>query len=369
MGGQQSTEQPEGRTLGQRAIAGVLAIAMFVSGCGGAFNDSDASAQGGSVDQVAAFKESDVPTLTISVVDSEDRSVAGFDSVGVDDVTEKAPSAVQASSCTWTLNSRLSNLSDRHISNIRHFWTKADESNPARRVPLIVDSTHEHARHARTHFQNHARNNLYDLGNHIEYRVKFNAINYQSRTANWTKTLAFPGLSRVACDQHRRHLNEIFVNKNNDVDIGVHLPWYVVDGAMLVIGGIATYYMSALLAVSLAPGVAAWAAPFAGCSIGFLTGLGAFAKPGRTSWGEYVVAGLSNCLWGVAGSAGARVGSGAARRALANATHELEMVIPTAVSESPVVARAISRASSTESFFSASSRASTNAQGRLLGAP
>ena len=75
MSGQQSTEQPEGRPLGQRAIAGVLAIAMFVSGCGGAFNDSDASAQGGSVDRVAAFKESDVPTLTISAPDRISSSV------------------------------------------------------------------------------------------------------------------------------------------------------------------------------------------------------------------------------------------------------------------------------------------------------
>jgi len=99
MSGQQSTEQPEGRPLGQRAIAGVLAIAMFVSGCGGAFNDSEVSAQGGSVDEVAAFNESDKPTLTITVVDSEDGSVEGFDSVGVHDVTEKAPSAAQAFSC------------------------------------------------------------------------------------------------------------------------------------------------------------------------------------------------------------------------------------------------------------------------------
>ena len=370
MSGQQSTEQPEGRPLGQRAIAGVLAIAMFVSGCGGAFNDSDASAQGGSVDRVAAFKESDVPTLTISVVDSEGGSVAGSDSVGVHDVTEKAPSAVQAFSCTYALRASLSNLSDSHINNIRHFWTKADESNPGQKVPLIVDSTHEHARHARSHFQNHAKDNLYSLKNHIEYRVKFNEIDYRSRTASWTKTLTFPGLTRVACDQHKRHLNEVVVNKNNDIDIGVHVPWYVVDGFMLILGGFATYYLSAFLVPTLAPGLAPYAAQFAGCGIGFVTGLGAFAKPGTTSWGEYVVAALSNCVFGALGSAGARAGSaGVARTSLARATHELEMGVRAAESAHPALGRALARTSSTDSFFSALSRASTETQASLLGAP
>jgi hypothetical protein len=361
MSGQQSTEQPEGRPLGQRAIAGVLAIAMFVSGCGGAFNDSDASAQGGSVDRVAAFKESDVPTLTISVVDSEDGSVAGFDSVGVHDVTEKAPSAVQAFSCTHTVRSTLGKLSDRHMNNIRNFWTKPDESNPGQRVPLIVDSTHEHARHARAHFQNHAKDNLYTLKNHIEYRVKFNEIDYRSRTANWTKTLTFPGLSRVGCDQHKRHLTELLENKAN-TDIGIDFPSYVVDGFLIIMGIVATYYLAAYLAVALPVAWQPWASAFAGCGVGFVTGMGAFLKSDTLDHVMYPILGLANCAGGIAGVHGSRAG-------LASATHDLEEGVRAAVRGNRPVSNALSRTSSEASFFSVVSDAGEATRRRLLGAP
>ena len=361
MSGQQSTEQPEGRPLGQRAIAGVLAIAMFVSGCGGAFNDSDASAQGGSVDRVAAFKESDVPTLTISMVDSGGGSVAGFDSVGVHDVTEKAPSAVQAFLCTHTIRTSLGNLSDSHMKNIRHFWTKPDESNPERMVPLIVDSTHEHARHARTHFQNHAKDNLYTLKNHIEYRVKFNEIDYRSRTASWTKTLTYPGLSRVGCDQHGRHLTELLENKAN-TDIGIDFPTYVVDGFLIIMGIVATYYLAAYLAVALPVAWQPWASAFAGCGVGFVTGMGAFLKSDTRDHVMYPIFGLANCAVGIAGVHGQR-------SRLASATHDLERGVRSAVQAHRPVSNALARTSSTDSFFTVVSEAGTATRSRLLGAP
>jgi len=252
-------------------------------------------------------------------------------------------------------------LSDRHINNIRNFWTKPDDRNPGRRVPMIVDSTHEHARPARVHFQNHAKENLYTLKNHIEYRVKFNEIDYRARTANWSKTLTFPGLSRVGCDQHRRHLSEVLENKAN-TDIGIDWSGVAVDTAILILGIISTYYLAAYLAVALPVAWQPWSAALSGCGIGFVTGLGAFIKPDTQDHVMYPILGLVNCMGAVAGVYGAR-----SKVPLANASHDLEMAIRTATQNNRPVTNALRRSSSSESFFSAVSDAGEATRRHLTG--
>jgi len=300
MSEQQSTEQPEGRPLGQRAIAGVLAIAMFVSGCGGAFNDSDASAQGGSVDPSATRLDVSQLKWTVSEATVE-QGDADVPEAAVEP-TEAGAAVMRksvAASCRISHKVTVAGLSANHKRNIANHWTEDDPVRLGQKRPRTLDSRQPGMEHARHHHHRH-RHQFLPGGREAHYSFKFNSIDHANAKASWTALVDLP-IDSANCVRHTRKLNDVVAGRSTLADSDPEFP-VISFLASSAFGFVIMGVTSAVLAWVPGP-LNPLAAPIAGCLAGGVMGaMDTFMRHRPHQWEEYLAFSIRDCLFGVIGA-------------------------------------------------------------------
>ena len=302
-----------GRPMGQRVIAGLLAMSMLVTGCGGAFEEGTASGTAGSFDSDAAGLQLSQLKWTVSEPVMEQGDA---DQVGVtdDDADGKvvAVGKATANTCIVTHVTTVGGLSTQHKNNLAGVWTEADPTRPGQKRPRTMHSRQSEMRHAETHHHQYHRRHFHPGGQAAHYSLKFNSINHQTNTASWNVSTEVP-LDSASCAQHLRKLQQI---QNGTVpvptvsDSGRDFDWtpYVVS---TVVGAIIAFAGSALIAGAASPAIAPWAAVIAGCVVGGGTGaMVTYMRPEPGRHADYLAGSFQNCILGAAGGVGVRMVNG-----------------------------------------------------------
>lgn len=341
MSGQHLTEQPEGRPLGQRAIAGVLAIAMFVSGCGGAFNDSDASAQGGSVDPSATRLDVSQLKWTVSEATVEEGDADVLDAAV--EPTEAGAAAMRksvATSCRISQQVQVQGLSADHKRNIANHWTEDDPVRLGQKRPRTLDSRQPDMEHARHHHHRH-RHQFLPGGRAAHYSFKFNSIDHANARASWTAHVDLP-IDSANCGRHARKLNDVAAGRSTLRDSEPDFP-VISFLSSTAIGFVILGLTSAVLPLVKGP-LNSLATPIAGCLAGGVMGvMDTYMRPGPHKWEEYLAYAIRDCLFGVVG---AKIATHvrAAELAGAEAASAMQAVVRTNPQVSGAAAAAANRA-------------------------
>ena len=302
------------RPLGQRVTAAVLAVAMLVTGCGGAFNEAGFSDSPSSVDPGVAGLELSQLKFTMSEPTTDDEAAKASDTAenptGSSTVAKAAGSA-----CVISYVNTVTGLSPTHKANIARNWTETDPARPGQLRPRTIDSRHRDMAHADQHHHSYHRRHFTPGYLAAHYTAKFNSINHQNNSASWTVSAHLP-LDQANCDRHARKLRQL-----TDTPTAPHeeyaFPWIgfltsLAFGMAFAFGG------SALIAFAASETIAPWAAPIAGCVVGGFQGfLWTYTSPGPHAHWEFMAQSITNCLVGWAGGLGAMTAKKAAQAAKA----------------------------------------------------
>ncbi len=334
MTGLKDEENATRRPLGQRVTAAVLAVAMLVSGCGGAFNEAESLESTSSVDPGAARLELSQLKWTTSEFTMEDEASNAPDAVEEIAGSSAAPmEKAVGSECVISKRIHVSNLSAAHKRNLVTHWTEKDPARPGQLRPRTIDSRHTDMKHAEAHHHAYHRKHFHPGGHAVHYTAKFNEINHQTNSANWTTSIRLP-LDPVNCGRHIRKLNQVEADPSAPAE-KEGFPW-VGTVTAIVVGTVFSFAGSALVAVYATEAVAPWAAAITGCVVGFIAGGAAAYMDGNPGHHEVYLAGsLINCVFSFVGSWGAAFGKAerleakaAAARAAAAALDGVEAAIP-----------------------------------------
>ena len=302
-----------GRPMGQRVIAGLLAMSMLVTGCGGAFEEGTASGTAGSFDSDAAGLQLSQLKWTVSepVMEQGDADQVGVTDDGADGKVAAVGKAT-ANTCIVTHVTTVGGLTTQQKNNLRDVWTEADPTRPGQKRPRTMHSRQSEMRHAETHHHQYHRRHFHPGGQAAHYSLKFNSINHQTNTASWNVSTEVP-LDSASCAQHLRKLQQIH-NGTAPVptasDSGRYSDWapFVIS---TVVGSIIAFAGAALITSAASPTIGPWAAVIAGCVVGGVTG--AFVTYMKRNPGDHYdyLSGLfQNCIVGAATGVGVRMANG-----------------------------------------------------------
>ena len=257
------------RPVGQRLIAGLLAVTLTLSGCGGAF-DSQQDAQSDSA-----------PTLDSATIKADNAKLsASLELVEADAATdtsgEGAPSdgaVTKALRCSHTYRFYLNGLSDWHKDNIRKMWTEVPVGSTTKR-PVTLSHGHPEFSYKREHVMPYVDNYIDDSQRSLLYSIKFDQISGSS--ARWTFSTTSTTTNQANCTTMKRRLTQVDQGDEQVLEGPggfVNHPEFVRAASWITASAITV--AATVIAVGLAPeAVAAWGGAIVGCLVGTGMGIG-----------------------------------------------------------------------------------------------